>query len=202
MLPRSFFQRDPVTCARDLIGKVFHWNGCSGVVVETEAYTEAGDEASHLFFRPSSRAFVNAHPAGTAYVYLNYGMYWLTNVLIKDGDQNGFVLLRALEPLAGLQLMKKRRTQEKLTSLCSGPGKLSMALGITGEDHGRSLVRSSKRGFAEPPEPWTGVVVDDIRIGITRSAELRWRFLAKDNVYVSVKRQNFSLDSASLEKNF
>ena len=117
--------------------------------METEAYAEQGDEACHTFFRPSARAFVNSHEAGAAYVYLNYGMYWLTNVLIKEGDNKGFVLIRALEPLDGIAEMETRRARKKPTELCSGPGKLSMALGITGEDHGLSLIHIS-----EPTRPY------------------------------------------------
>ena len=187
MLSREFFQRDPETCARELVGMVFTWNGCSGIIVETEAYAEHGDEACHTFFRPSARQFVTSNQAGAAYVYLNYGMYWLTNVLIKDGRSNGFVLIRALEPVDGIARMKKRRDREKLTDLCSGPGKLSMALAIDGDDHGRSLVRSDKRGFHEPAEPGVSQVVADVRIGISKSQEVPWRFLAKDSKFVSVK---------------
>ncbi len=187
-LPQSFFQRDPETCARELIGMIFTWNGCSGIIVETEAYAEHGDEACHTFFRPSARHFVETHSAGAAYVYLNYGMYWLTNVLIKDGPSNGFVLIRALEPLDGIDRMRKRRQKERLQDLCSGPGKLSIALGITGEDHGRSFTRSRQRGFHTAPEtPETREVIADVRIGISKSQDVPWRFLAKDSKFVSVR---------------
>lgn len=185
MLGREFFQRDPETCARELIGKVFTWNGCSGIIVETEAYAEHGDEACHTFFRPSARQFVETNPAGTAYVYLNYGMYWLSNVLVKDGPSNGFVLIRALEPLEGISKMQKRRKKERAIDLCSGPGKLSMALGIQGDDHGRSLVRSNQRGFLNPGSQ-PAEVEDDVRIGISKAVDLRWRFLAKGSPFVSV----------------
>tara|TARA_R110002096_G_scaffold54517_17_gene140638 strand:- start:10889 stop:11479 length:591 start_codon:yes stop_codon:yes gene_type:complete len=185
MLEREFFQQAPEVCARELIGTVFTWNGCSGIVVETEAYAEHGDEACHTFFRPSARQFVESKPTGTAYIYLNYGMYWLSNVLIKGGPSNGFVLIRALEPLEGIPKMQKRRNKERLTDLCSGPGKLSMALGISGEDHGRSFVRSSKRGFFTPANQPPKVEAD-VRIGISKAVDLRWRFLAKDSPYVSV----------------
>ncbi|MEM1294734.1 MAG: DNA-3-methyladenine glycosylase [Verrucomicrobiota bacterium] len=182
---REFFQRDPETCARELIGKVFRWNDCSGIIVETEAYAEHGDEACHTFVRPSARDFVTANPAGTAYVYLNYGMYWLSNVLVKDGSSNGFVLIRALEPLEGIPKMQNRRNKDRPRDLCSGPGKLSMALGIKGDDHGRSLVRSTKRGFFIPDTQPLEVEVD-VRIGISKAADLPWRFLAKGSPFVSV----------------
>lgn len=184
MLTTDFFQRTPEVCARELIGKTLRWGDCSGIIVETEAYAEVGDEACHTFFRPSARAFVEAHDAGAAYVYLNYGMYWLTNVLIKDGGSNGFVLIRALEPCEGVEVMKERRAKEKLADLCSGPGKLSMALAIDGRDHGRSLVETPKACFEDGPEL---EVQEDLRIGISKSEDLPWRFLARDSSFLSVK---------------
>ena len=129
-LERSFFERDVLSCARELIGAIFRWNDCAGVVVETEAYSEHGDEACHTFFRPSARAFVESHDPGAAYVYMNYGMYWLTNVLVKNPEtgERGFVLLRGLEPVSGFRKMRRRRNKDRERDLCSGPGKLSMAL--------------------------------------------------------------------------
>jgi len=187
MLTAEFFQRSPEVCARELIGKVLRWGTCSGRIVETEAYAEVGDEACHTFFRPSARAFVESHEAGAAYVYLNYGMYWLTNVLIKDGGSNGFVLIRALEPLEGIEEMEQRRARKKPTDLCSGPGKLSMALGITGEDHGRSFVTSPETCFHDHPELDPPEITADVRIGISKSVDLPWRFLAAESRHVSVR---------------
>src|SRR5438477_4606222 len=80
---RSFFERDPLTCAAELIGCELVWDGCAGIVVETEAYAEFGDEACHAFTRPSTRIFIAERKSGAAYVYLNYGMYWLLNVLAR-----------------------------------------------------------------------------------------------------------------------
>ncbi len=187
-LSRVFFQRDPVVCARELVGMHFRWHGCSGIVVETEAYSSDGDEACHSFMRPSARDFMDRHEAGTAYVYLNYGVHWLTNILIKDGPAHGFVLLRALEPLSGISGMKSRRNKSKLQDLCSGPGKLSRALGIDGRHHGCSLVQSSDRAFAPPPSgsPLPDVTAD-VRIGISNATHLPWRFLALDSPFVSAK---------------
>ena len=184
---KEFFQRDPQQCAEELIGCVFRWGTCSGRIVETEAYAEHGDEACHTFFRPSAREFVAEQPAGTAYVYLNYGMYWLTNILCINPEtgNNGFVLLRALEPVSGITTMKKRRNKTRLTDLCSGPGKLSMALGIGRDDHGKNLVKTKSRGFYHDESVETDIL-SDRRIGISRAKELQWRFLAKDNCHVSV----------------
>ena len=134
----AFFKRDPLTCARELIGTELIWGECSGVVVEVEAYAAIDDEAAHTFTRPSARSFIERNKAGAAYVYFNYGVHWMLNVLVK-GDANGFVLIRALEPRRGVELMKRRRGINDLRQLCSGPGKLTQAFAITGRDHEMDL---------------------------------------------------------------
>lgn len=184
-ITKEFFQRDPLICAEELIGCLFIWGKCSGRIVETEAYAEHGDEACHTAFKPSAREFIESNTVGTAYVYLNYGMYWLTNVLCKcpDSGNNGFVLLRALEPTTGIPAMQKRRKRDKRTELCSGPGKLSMALAINGEVHGKSLIRYRTKGFHHGTSPVD--IVTDRRIGISKATERQWRFLEKDNQHVS-----------------
>lgn len=186
-LTRDFFGQDPLTCARELIGCELVWRGCVGRVVETEAYLAEGDEACHTFVRPSTRAFVEAHPPGTAYVYLNYGVHWLLNVLVKGGAGAGFVLFRALEPLAGVPEMERRRWAGKpgrpVEGLCSGPGKLSAALGVDGKDHGLDLCRGAEVGFVRPPKP--ARIVRDVRIGISRAAHFPWRFLLRESRCVS-----------------
>ena len=190
MLDRAFFQRDPVTCARELIGCELVWKGCAGIVVETEAYAALNDAACHTFARPSARAFVGKHDAGAAYVYFNYGMYWLLNVLVKGGSEDGFVLFRAIEPVRGVAAMTRRRLahrQSKLAHprlLCSGPGKLALALGVDGRDHGRDLCAGKTIGFRARAEPVA--VVEDVRIGISKAAHLPWRFLLRDSAFVSV----------------
>lgn len=183
MIQASFFARDPQTCAAGLIGCELHWEGCAGLVVETEAYSAVDDEACHTFSRKAIRTFVAERPPGTAYVYLNYGMYWLLNVLAKGETGAGFVLIRALEPTLGLDLMQRRRRQERLEALCSGPGKLTVALGIHGHDNGIDLCARPNRGFL--PRSGPVEVVTDRRIGITRSQELPWRYLARGNRFVS-----------------
>ncbi len=183
-LSRSFYQRDPVTCARELIGCELLWNKTTGVVLETEAYAEFGDEACHTFRRPSARKFIAEHPAGTAYVYLNYGMYWLFNVLVKSPVSNGFVLIRAIEPTSGRSLMEQRRSSTNLKQLCSGPGKLSMAFGIRGSDHGTDLCAKASRCLLAA----SGIVAiqEDCRIGISTAQDYPWRFLLKGSHLVSV----------------
>ena len=190
MLARTFFQRDPLTCARELIGGELIWNDCTGIIVETEAYFALGDEAAHTFARPSARAFVENHDAGAAYVYFNYGMYWLLNVLVKGGSADGFVLFRAIEPVRGIGGMTRRRSNLKseiknLKSLCSGPGKLTIALGVTGADHGRDFCSGKNVGFRASAQPVE--VESDVRIGISKAAHLPWRFLLRGSEFVSAK---------------
>jgi DNA-3-methyladenine glycosylase len=192
-LGHSFFRRDPLTCARELIGFELVWNDCAGIIVETEAYLAVGDEACHTFARPSARAFVERHNAGAAYVYFNYGMYWLLNVLVKGGDADGFVLFRAIEPTRGIEAMRLRRgfhrkaqnAKRKSTGLCSGPGKLTVALAVDGADHGRDLCAGRRVGFRAPVHPVE--IVADVRIGISKAAHLPWRFLLRESPFVSAK---------------
>lgn len=182
MIGREFFRRDPVTCARELVGAVLHWDGCEAVVVETEAYAAEGDEACHTFFRPGAREFVRRHPAGTAYVYLNYGVHWMLNALVKEGGCEGFVLIRALDPVAGFEQMARARGTAAREALCSGPGKLTKALGITGTDHGMDLCSNRARAFHTGD---IAQVVATPRIGISRAVELPWRFVMAGNPCVS-----------------
>ena len=183
MIPARFFRRDPLTCARDLIGAELVWGGCSGIVVETEAYAAVDDEASHTFVRPSAREFVARHKPGTAYVYFSYGNHWMLNVLVK-GNANGFVLIRALEPRRGIELMKRRRGVNDLRQLCSGPGKITQAFAITGRDHERDLCSDLRHRFVFTSRVTFDVVADK-RIGISRSAHLPWRFTLRDSPFVS-----------------
>ncbi len=192
-LGRAFFQRDPVTCARELIGCTLRWGKCAGVIVETEAYGALNDEASHIWSRPSARAFVAGHPAGAAYVYFNYGMHWMLNVLVKGGGEDGFVLFRAIEPTEGIPAMARRRAASRKVNavpkspewLCSGPGKLAQALGVTGRDHGRDFCAGAGAGIFPPAsavEIETGP-----RIGISRAQHLAWRFMLRGSGHISVK---------------
>lgn len=187
-LPPDFFQRDVLTVARELIGVELDWLGCSGMIVETEAYAVEGDPACHTASRPSARAFVQSMPPGAAYVYFNYGMYWLFNLLVKGGERDGLILVRALEPLTGLDQMQQRRSGRAPEALCSGPGKLTMALGISGGHHGTPMVgRDSPaacglRLGSRPP----GTVLADVRVGISKAGDFPWRFLLAGSPCVSV----------------
>jgi len=184
LIRRSFFCRDPLICARELIGTELVWGECAGIIVEVEAYAALNDEAAHTFTRPSARAFIERNQPGAAYVYFNYGVHWMLNVLVK-GDENGFVLIRALEPRRGISLMKKRRGVDDLRKLASGPGKLTQALNISGQDHEMDLCSDRLHCFLSRPEPAVHIVTDR-RIGITRSADLDWRFTLCGSSFVSV----------------
>jgi len=181
MLPRKFFKQDPVTCSRELIGCLLQWDTLSGIVVETEAYDAEGDEASHTFFRPSARAFIERHQPGTAYVYFNYGMHWMLNALCK-GPRLGFVLIRAIEPREGIESMQRARGIEDELQLCSGPGKLAQAFGITGAHHGMDLCADPRFAFHRGEKL---KVVSSPRIGISRAVDFPWRFYAEGNPHVS-----------------
>jgi DNA-3-methyladenine glycosylase len=118
---RDFFERDVLDVARDLVGVELVWNGCSGIIIETEAYAVADDPACHTASRPSARQFVKSKPPGTAYVYFNYGMYWLFNLLVKGGARDGLILIRALEPKRGIDRMQQRRRRENCTNSAPAP---------------------------------------------------------------------------------
>ncbi len=183
LIGADFFQRDPLACARDLIGTQLVWGRCTGIIVETEAYLTENDEACHTFNRPSTRRFVERNQPGAAYIYLNYGVHWMLNVLVKGAPRTGLILIRAIEPTSGLPLMTHRRGVENIRQLCSGPGKLTQALAITIRHHERDLCVDPRHCFRERAADVE--VVADPRIGITRSAELPWRFTLRGSAFVS-----------------
>ena len=190
MLGTDFFARDVLVVARELVGKELRWGDCAGLIVETEAYGVTGDAACHTASRKGARDFYATNDAGTAYVYLNYGVYWLLNVLAKpaEGDsrsRHGIVLIRALEPTEGLDQMRVRRNREKPEDLCSGPGKLGVALGIGSDDHGRPLVGTGVDTHFRDGRA-VGKVCSDVRVGISKAKDFPWRFLAKGNPHVSI----------------
>jgi DNA-3-methyladenine glycosylase len=180
---RPFFQRDPLSCARELVGAELIWGGCSGIIVEVEAYAAIDDEAAHTFTRPSARSFIERNAAGAAYVYFSYGNHWMLNVLVK-GNANGFVLFRAIEPRRGMKIMKRRRGVEELRELCSGPGKLTQALDITDRHHEMDLCVDPRHCFVSDAKATFDVVADK-RIGISRSSHLPWRFTLRGSPFVS-----------------
>ena len=189
MIRADFFQRDPLTCARELIGVELRWGRCAGIIVETEAYAAVNDEASHTFVRPSARDFVARYEAGTAYVYFSYGAHWMLNVLVK-GKADGFVLFRAVEPRAGISLMKRRRGLEDVRKLCSGPGKLAQAMDIGRRHHGMDLCGDPSHCFVQGNGRAEAVAYR--RIGITKAVHLPWRFTLRDSPFVSVRAKGLT----------
>jgi DNA-3-methyladenine glycosylase len=183
-IARPFFQTDPLTCAQAMIGCELIWGKTAGKIVETEAYAEHNDQASHTFLRRGTREFIEVHPPGTLYVYLNYGVHWLLNFLVKGESANGFVLIRALEPTDGCELMRQRRGGLDDRNLCSGPGKLTQAMAIDKTFHGRDFFQISAARLTQPRQKVT--VEIDRRVGITKSVELDWRFLLAGSAFVSV----------------
>jgi DNA-3-methyladenine glycosylase len=182
-LGRSFFEREPVICARELVGCTIGFGSAAGIIVETEAYAAEGDPACHTWKRQGARDFVATNAPGTAYVYLNYGMHWLFNLLVKGGDADGFVLIRALEPIEGIPSMKRRRGMEHPASFCNGPAKLTQALGITGKHHGSDPL-AGKGWKLLPPEIPVEIAVST-RIGISQAADFPWRFTLRGSPFVS-----------------
>jgi DNA-3-methyladenine glycosylase len=181
MLKRDFFARSVHEVAPDLIGATLLVDGVGGRIVEVEAYDQQ-DPASHAYRGSTRRNAAMFGPPGHAYVYRSYGIHWCLNLVCGGEGVPEAVLIRALEPTSGLDLQQSRRGVEDLRALCSGPGKLCQALGITGEHDGLALDVPPFRleARAEIPEIVTGP-----RIGITRATELNWRYMSAGSPYLS-----------------
>jgi DNA-3-methyladenine glycosylase len=181
MLPASFFDRTVHEVARDLIGCTVAHGDTAGVIVETESY-HADDEACHAFVGLTPRNEVLFGPPGHAYVYLSYGIHRMLNFVAEPKGDAAAVLIRALEPVEGIDLMRARRGVDRVDELCSGPGKLTQALGIGLDLNGVSLERGPIRVLERDEDV---EVVTGRRIGITKATELPWRFCAAGNRHVS-----------------
>jgi len=179
---QEFFNRHHVTVAQDLVGRSLVWDQVGGMIVETEAYGAIDDPACHTASRSSARAFFELNPPGTVYVYINYGLHWLLNVLAADG----IVLIRAIQPMLGIEAMSVRRKQTKETSLCSGPGKLGQALALSIADHGTSLLTPDRHVLPRSPEFDADSIVADTRVGLSKAYDIPWRFLLPENPHISV----------------
>lgn len=174
-----------VEAAAALVGCTITHGECSGVIVETEAYHEA-EGACHAFAGLTPRTRTLFEAPGIAYVYRSYGIHALLNVVVEPAGVGAAVLIRALEPVSGMHLMVERRGREKPTELCSGPGKLTQALGIGLDRNATPLVGGPiELGPPRSVDEGTPALVAGPRIGITRAIELPWRFCAAGNRHVS-----------------
>jgi DNA-3-methyladenine glycosylase len=180
----AFYDRPVLEVARDLIGCVVTHEDCSGVIVECEAYHDS-EPACHAFAGLTPRTRTLFGPPGRAYVYRSYGIHALLNAVCEPEGVGAAVLIRALEPVSGLDHMRARRGLDAARQLCSGPGKLTQALGIELSDNGSDLLRGPVV-FSPRPRAWRDAEISvDTRIGITRAVELPWRFCATGSRFLS-----------------
>jgi DNA-3-methyladenine glycosylase len=176
-----FFARSVHEVAPELIGATFLVGGVGGIIVEVEAYHHT-DPAAHSFRGPTTRNAVMFGPPGFAYVYRSYGIHWCVNAVCEPEGSASAVLIRALQPTHGIAVMKRRRGLDGERSLCSGPGKLTEALGLSDKHNGLPLdappiAIHARNGKAE--------IATGLRIGITKAADLPWRYGLKGSKYLS-----------------
>ncbi|MGX7742459.1 DNA-3-methyladenine glycosylase [Rhodopseudomonas parapalustris] len=181
LLTRRFFARSVHDVAPELIGATLLFDGVGGVIVEVEAYHHT-DPAAHSFGGQTPRNAVMFGPPGYAYVYRSYGIHWCVNFVCEAEGSASAVLIRALEPIHGLAAMRKRRGLDEPRSLCSGPGKLAQALGITIAHNGLPLDAAP---FAIHRRITTPEITTGPRIGITKAADYPWRYGLKGSRFVS-----------------
>jgi DNA-3-methyladenine glycosylase len=190
-LSRSDLPIDTVAMARSLVGKTLTHDRlegrASGRIVETEAYP-VGDPAAHAFVGLTRRNRSLFRERGHCYVYLGYGVSWLANVSSESDGVGAGVLLRALEPLEGVELMRQRRGRERLTDLASGPGKLCMAMDIHRGQDGLDLCDSGALRLGHAVRP-VGEIGVSVRIGITKAAEAPLRFFERGSAFLSGPRK-------------
>jgi DNA-3-methyladenine glycosylase len=175
------FAGDSHEMARFLIGAMLIVDGVGGRIVETEAYDRA-DPASHSFAGPTTRNEAMFGPPGRAYVYRSYGIHWCLNFVCREKGHGAGVLIRALEPLLGLDVMRDRRGVQEVRLLCSGPGRVGQALGITRALNGARLDRFPFEVTA-PPGPVA--IAQGPRIGISKAKEVHWRFGMAQSAFLS-----------------
>jgi DNA-3-methyladenine glycosylase len=186
-LPAAFYDRPVLDVARDLVGCELIHGPAAGVIVETEAYHQS-EPACHAHIGVTARTHVLFRAPGTAYVYRSYGIHALVNAVCEPEGVAAAVLIRALEPVEGIDLMRERRGLHALDQLCSGPGKLTQALGIGLGLNATDLVTGPLRIAPRPPGWEEPEIVAGTRIGITKAAELPWRFCARGSRSVSRPR--------------
>jgi DNA-3-methyladenine glycosylase len=180
-LRKSFFNRSVHEVAPELIGASILFRGVGGIIIEVEAYHHT-DPAAHSFNGPTLRNAVMFGPPGYFYVYRSYGIHWCMNFVCEEKGSASAVLLRAIEPTEGIATMQRRRRTDDVRMLCSGPGKLTEAMGISHAQNGVAIDEAPFELRARASEP--AIVVGE-RIGITKAAELPWRYGLKGSRYLS-----------------
>jgi len=180
-LKRAFFARSVHQVAPDLIGATLLVDGVGGIIVEVEAYHHT-EPAAHSFNGPTPRNFVMFGPPGFAYVYRSYGIHWCVNFACEKAGSAAGVLIRALQPTHGIPAMRRRRGLHDERSLCSGPGKLCEALGITHAHNGLALDAPPFALHARATKP---DIVAGVRIGLTKAVELPWRYGLRGSKFLS-----------------
>jgi DNA-3-methyladenine glycosylase len=180
-LERAFFGRSVHEVAPDLIGATLLVDGVGGIIVEVEAYHHT-DPAAHSFNGPTARNQVMFGPPGFVYVYRSYGIHWCVNFVCEREGSASAVLIRALEPTHGIATMRRRRGISDVRALCSGPGKLTQALAIT---HRHNAMALDAPPFALHARVGKVEVVSGVRIGITKAAELPWRYGLRGSKFLS-----------------
>ena len=184
VLPAAFYDRPVLEVAPDLVGCVLRHGECAGVIVEAEAYHQS-EPGSHAYIgvRPRTRTLFGR--PGLAYVYRSYGIHACINAVTEHEGIGAAVLIRALEPIEGLDLMRARRGLEPVEALCSGPGKLTQALGIELRQDGSDLAEGPIT-ISEPLPGWCEAeIAAGMRIGLTKAAELPWRFCLSGSRFLS-----------------
>ena len=194
-LRRSFFDRSVHEVAPELIGATLLINGVGGIIVEVEAYHHT-EPAAHSFRGRTERNAVMFGPPGFAYVYRSYGIHWCVNFVCEPEGSASAVLIRALEPSHGLATMRRRRGLADVRLLCSGPGRLCEALGISNAHNGLALDRPPFRLLARDKEV---EIVSGPRIGLTKAIELPWRYGLKGSRFLSKPFREVSSEVVSSE---
>lgn len=188
-MSRTFYERPAVEVAPDLLGRTLvrclsDGTRLAGRIVESEAY-EPGDPASHGFRGRTDRNAVMFGPPGHLYVYFTYGNHWMMNAVTGSSHEGSAVLLRALEPLDGMETMARLRGRDRLLDLCSGPGKLAEALAVDRSQDGADLIGGSEVWIERGSPTPLAQVASSVRVGVRVGLEHRWRFYVAGDPYVS-----------------
>lgn len=190
-IPRDFFKRHTVSVAKDLLGhflvRKLGENYLVGKIVEVEAYRGEDDPGSHAYRGVTPRTKIMFGEPGHAYVYLIYGMYYCLNVTTEPEGKAGAVLFRAVEPIEGIEIMKRNRSVNDLRKLTNGPARLTIAMQIDRSLNGIDMTKIGPLFIAENPEKGDFEIVETTRIGIKVGLEKPWRFYIKSNPFVSKK---------------